>query len=125
MGKDENVEQDDLDWERRVLCSDEACIGTIGPDGCCRECGKPYEGELPEALHRSSADNDNEDAQSPADGADAEMQAEDPIGAADETAFMDDADDEWAQRRLCSDEACIGTIGPDGLCKECGKPYVE
>ena len=32
---------------------------------------------------------------------------------------------EWEQRKLCSDESCIGVIGPDGRCKECGKPYVE
>jgi len=29
-------------WEDRVLCSDETCIGVIGPDGRCKECGKPY-----------------------------------------------------------------------------------
>ena len=34
-------------------------------------------------------------------------------------------DVEWEQRRLCSDESCIGVIGPDGRCKECGKPYVS
>jgi predicted amidophosphoribosyltransferase len=25
------------------------------------------------------------------------------------------------KRRLCSDESCIGIIGPDGLCTECGR----
>ncbi len=30
------------DWEDRVLCSDGTCIGVIGPDGKCKECGKPY-----------------------------------------------------------------------------------
>ena len=34
----------DDDWESRTLCSDENCIGVIGPDGRCKECGKPYEG---------------------------------------------------------------------------------
>jgi len=34
-----------------------------------------------------------------------------------------DADLEWEQRKLCVDESCIGVIGPDGRCKECGKPY--
>ncbi|MBU0513836.1 MAG: hypothetical protein KJ621_03595 [Proteobacteria bacterium] len=28
-----------------------------------------------------------------------------------------------ATRRLCSDGMCIGIIGADGRCKECGKPY--
>lgn len=31
--------------------------------------------------------------------------------------------DEWSQRVLCSDGTCIGIIGPDGKCKECGKRY--
>ena len=34
----------DSDWENRVLCSDESCIGVIGPDGRCKECGKPFAG---------------------------------------------------------------------------------
>ncbi|MDR1166620.1 MAG: zinc ribbon domain-containing protein [Deltaproteobacteria bacterium] len=25
------------------------------------------------------------------------------------------------KRQLCSDESCIGIIGPDGLCTDCGK----
>jgi len=33
--------KDDIDWNNRILCSDESCIGIIGPDGCCKECGKP------------------------------------------------------------------------------------
>ncbi|MGD9212518.1 MAG: hypothetical protein PVI90_17175, partial [Desulfobacteraceae bacterium] len=38
-------ESDDLDpdWENRILCADENCIGVIGPDGKCKECGKIYE----------------------------------------------------------------------------------
>jgi hypothetical protein len=27
----------------RILCSDESCIGTIGKNGKCRVCGKPFE----------------------------------------------------------------------------------
>ncbi len=29
--------------------------------------------------------------------------------------------DEWDQREVCPDGACIGVIGPDGLCKVCGR----
>ena len=43
------------DWEKRILCSDESCIGTIGPNGKCRECGKPYEGELPQDTAQAAA----------------------------------------------------------------------
>lgn len=28
---------------------------------------------------------------------------------------------EWDQRELCSDGACVGVIGPSGLCKVCGR----
>jgi hypothetical protein len=35
---------DSSDWENRTLCSDENCIGVIGPDGRCKECGKRYKG---------------------------------------------------------------------------------
>jgi hypothetical protein len=38
--------QVDIDWANRVLCSDGNCIGVIGSDGNCKECGKPYEGKL-------------------------------------------------------------------------------
>jgi hypothetical protein len=95
----------DEDWEKRILCSDESCIGTIGPDGKCRECGKHYEGELPEVNNASSGQ----------------------VVAADEKKVVSatmhaDSDDDWDKRVLCSDESCIGTIGSDGRCRECGKP---
>jgi len=93
----------DDDWENRILCSDESCIGTIGPNGKCRECGKPYEDELPE---KSNASN----------GQTIVAEEEEPVSAKINT----DSDD-WDKRVLCSDESCIGTIGPDGKCKECGK----
>ena len=96
-----------LEWENRTLCSDESCIGVIGPDGRCKECGKPYEGKLDWVAVADAEDVD-------ADEVDA--------GATDET---DDTptDTEWENRTLCSDESCIGVIGPDGRCKECGKPF--
>ncbi|HNY51709.1 MAG TPA: hypothetical protein PLV50_08210 [Smithella sp.] len=89
------------DWEKRILCSDESCIGTIGPDGKCKECGISYEGQLPEVqvinTVETSASVKKESA---------EIQS----------------DDDWDNRILCSDESCIGVIGSDGKCKECGKP---
>ena len=35
----------------------------------------------------------------------------------------DESPVDFASRKLCSDGTCIGVIGPDGRCKECGKPY--
>ena len=44
---EENEKEDsptDNEWENRRLCSDGNCIGVIGKDGRCKECGKSYEG---------------------------------------------------------------------------------
>lgn len=52
--------------------------------------------------------------------------ADDTGGQADleETSADDDEGGvDFASRKLCSDGTCIGVIGPDGRCKECGKPY--
>jgi hypothetical protein len=102
---------DDLDWDNRILCSDGNCIGVIGADGRCKECGKTYEGELPET-----------DIPDPEDQPVTED--EDPAIAAAETQPTENesVSEEWENRVLCSDGNCIGIIGPDGNCKECGKP---
>jgi hypothetical protein len=94
----------DEDWEKRILCSNESCIGTIGPNGTCRECGKPYEGEPP-AEHGVSSEHA------------VMVEEQKPVSSKTDT----DSND-WDKRVLCSDESCIGTIGSDGKCKECGKP---
>ncbi len=105
-GEEEN-ESDDRDWENRVLCSDESCIGVIGPDGRCKECGLPHE----------KAQIDDEAQAAEAD----ENQDTDEAGV--DVPPASDSDDDWGNRTLCSDESCIGVIGPDGRCKECGKSY--
>ena len=101
--------QIDIEWENRTLCSDESCIGVIGPDGRCKECGLSFENGQQKDVHEAQ-DLDEEPMESESDSGQAsELQA--------------DIDIEWAQRKLCSDESCIGVIGPDGCCKECGKPF--
>ena len=99
----ENARDDD--WENRILCSDENCIGVIGPDGRCKECGKAYKDKEPQAGEMDTAPSD------------AAPQEDPDVKPA--TRF----DDDWESRTLCSDESCIGVIGPDGRCKECGRPY--
>jgi hypothetical protein len=117
----ESRDDKDLEWENRVLCSDESCIGTIGPDGRCTECGRPYEGIIPGRTETSrtqeavAADEGQADASNESHSAilaNDKMSEEDSISA---------ADDEWERRTLCPDESCIGVIGPDGRCKECGR----
>lgn len=39
------IDLNDDDLEERVLCLDDNCIGIIGPDGRCTECGKPGPGQ--------------------------------------------------------------------------------
>lgn len=100
---------DDAEWEKRRLCDDESCIGVIGPEGCCNVCGRP-------------AASVNTDARTSAPEKAFFTAGEDGTPAIDE-AHAEDVDAEWEARRLCSDESCIGVIGPDGRCKVCGKPY--
>ena len=113
----------DLDWENRVLCSDGNCIGIIGPDGHCKECGKPFEGRLPKGFHQRPSPEKTEPqaarpAEEPADKAPAKAARAD--SSAEEGAI-----DDWDNRVLCSDGNCIGVIGSDGRCKECGKPFTS
>jgi hypothetical protein len=113
-----NHKDKDLNWENRILCSDESCIGVIDLDGRCKECGLAFQGELPAtftlgSFETSVASQTEAVAEAPALSGDSAVDDELPV----------DADDEWARRKLCSDESCIGVIGSDGRCKECGKPY--
>ncbi len=101
--ENEEKSQRDDDWENRILCSDENCIGVIGPDGRCKECNKSYEEPLTPETKTAQT----------------ESGAGDEIDHSEKTAEQDD----WKNRILCSDESCIGVIGPDGRCKECGKVY--
>jgi len=103
-----SAREGDGEWDNRRLCRDENCIGVIGPDGRCKECGKPYAGGPAVDLPRPEPAPSTGTANLPPR----------PVEAAG-------PDDEWDSRRLCRDENCIGVIGPDGRCKECGKPSAE
>jgi hypothetical protein len=109
-----NKKQVDIEWENRILCSDGSCIGVIGPNGLCKECGKPYDGKLPEEF--SNLDTDLDEETRVKEDSDASTQVRDSEGEKPQ------ADIEWENRRLCSDDNCIGVMGPDGRCKECGIP---
>jgi hypothetical protein len=100
---DKIIYDENEDWGKRSLCSDESCIGTIGTDGKCKECGKVYEGKLPAGGSTKSVQKTKIEKQTTVSSEEAE------------------SDDDWEKRVLCVDEACIGVIGDDGKCKECGK----
>jgi hypothetical protein len=114
MKDDTKIHNADLEWERRVLCRDESCIGIIGPDGRCKECG---------LLNKASfSENGLESGDGTSDGLNEpnDLYEPEPLENDDSQII---SDEEWAQRKLCEDESCIGTIGSDGRCKECGRLY--
>ncbi len=110
----------DIDWDNRVLCSDGNCIGVIGSDGNCKECGKPYEGKLPWQIGSEPSGPSPEVSDQP-DLPDEEEEA--VVDTERDTDGKTQDDSDWENRKLCSDGNCIGVIGTDGRCKECGKPY--
>jgi|GEM_PF-212005 hypothetical protein len=101
------------DFSERELCIDGACIGVIGSDGRCRECGKQGENQKTtgDSAHVSSASetSSNENA----------SLEEDPSWAQD----VDPNELDFGSRRLCSNGACVGVIGSNNECKDCGRPY--
>lgn len=99
---------EDLDLEERTLCPDEACIGVIGPSGRCKVCGRAAD------LAGATAPV----APAPAESEGAAM-LERPEDAAPLAGAA--APDDFEDRRLCPDGACIGVIGWDGRCKVCGR----
>lgn len=103
----------DSAWDLRVLCSDGNCIGVVGDDGHCKVCGLKYEGTFK---------NDSSDTPSilPIPDETDVVPNEDMEVAEEE---IDESADEWENRALCIDEGCIGVVGPNGRCNECGKPY--
>ena len=52
---------EEFNLEERVLCSDDTCIGLVGPDGRCKECGKPYESEEQEGNRKEQEGNGKEE----------------------------------------------------------------
>jgi hypothetical protein len=94
---------------RRKLCPDGSCVGIIGSDGKCTVCGAADPGgeaELAPAPWERDDDRHEASEGAPADespGADASGSGFDP------------------NRRLCSDDTCIGVVGNDNRCAVCGK----
>jgi hypothetical protein len=116
MGETEKtIREDALEWGNRCLCPDESCIGIIGPDGRCTECGR--------RADPISKKESPDDSAPPAVDQRSEPPPEPSVAEAEETGEHPEPveDDDWQSRRLCPDESCIGIIGPDGRCTECGR----
>lgn len=93
--------------EGRVLCPDDACTGTVGPDRRCKLCGTVYEG--PETPGEASGRRETPPVAPPPADAPAVSGASSDGGGVEE------------DRVCCPDDACTGVIGPDGKCGVCGK----
>ena len=39
-----SLEEESIDFSKRILCSDGSCIGVVNEKGICKVCGKPYTG---------------------------------------------------------------------------------
>ena len=94
-----------FDPTRRKLCADGACVGVIGDDGRCGECGRT------EAEAEAGAE--------PRDVAGAVIEADvvEAFGATSAEA----AGGFDSKRRLCDDGSCVGLLGDDGVCRVCGR----
>ena len=96
--------QDDAPFDptRRKLCADGACVGVIGDDGRCGECGRTEAeaeaGAEPRELGGAIIEADFGGAPAPDAG-----------GGFD------------SKRRLCDDGSCVGVLGDDGVCRVCGR----
>jgi curved DNA-binding protein CbpA len=91
----------DTDWEHRTLCGDGSCIGILNKAGRCKECGRTLEEAKKDAktkVHEEKEKTKPDDEAKPID---------------------------WENRTLCSDGTCIGIIGSNGRCTECGKQLGE
>ena len=116
---EENTEAT-FDPTQRELCPDGACIGIIGPDGRCPDCGKESP-HGPRAAAAAAAGPPMSEAVPPTpEHADSSSKQAATTGSpGPSSGDSDEFDPE--RRELCSDGACIGVMGPDGRCKECGK----
>ena len=103
MENQETKSQEDIEWEQRTLCRDESCIGVIGPDGRCKECGLPFEEGPSDGIEEEPAMENKEEfeTEEELEEYDTEEGLEDVEENGEEKS---DLDLEWEQRTLCSDE---------------------
>src|SRR5450631_4488844 len=91
---------------QRRLCPDGSCVGIIGADGKCTVCGAS---DTSESVFPAPEFGTGEDS--------------DALGAATSEPGSEDLSSDFdPNRRLCSDDACVGVIGEDNRCRLCGKP---
>jgi hypothetical protein len=97
-----------FDTRSRRLCPDGSCIGVIGGEGRCKVCGL--------ADREGSA------------GAETSVRGVVPDEDPSEVADLDRASADAPEgtgfdpgRKLCVEGSCLGVVGADGRCSECGR----
>ena len=99
---------------KRRLCPDGACIGVIGPNGRCSECGRAP-GDAREAPAPAEIS-----PRTPTSGRSRRRSGRDRSRATRRRLAASSDSDFNPGRRLCDDGSCLGVIGPDGRCNVCG-----
>ena len=110
------------EWDYREVCPDGGCVGVIGADGTCKVCGRvspTWDNERERGMVVDGADP-SVDPAGDDEEEDDEYEDEDGGDEGDE-AEASSEEEEWSERKLCPDGACVGVIGANGLCTVCGK----
>jgi hypothetical protein len=106
-----------FDSNSRSLCPDDMCLGLVGADGRCNVCGKA--GTPPAESPQAASLLAHEPAAELAEPASTRDSDTAPASGSDPGR---NEDPDFTDRRLCPDDSCIGVLGDDGRCRECGKP---
>ena len=93
-------EEPEFDPATRRLCPDGSCVGILGRDGRCTECGQTGDPLAAEA-DLQLAENGFE-------------------GVPPASLSVDEGFD--SGRTLCADGNCVGVVSEDGKCNVCGRP---
>lgn len=98
-------------WDDRQLCVDGGCVGVLDETGACRVCGKvDPDFQAPASRPAAASANDEDDEDDDGERAHGENGSSSSGGDGDE----------WDDRKLCEDGACIGVVIA-GRCNTCGR----
>ncbi|HMU41069.1 MAG TPA: hypothetical protein PKE31_18835 [Pseudomonadota bacterium] len=114
-------EESPFDEDSRRLCADPACIGVMGEDGRCTECGRQDEGAEPQVQRARKQDHPD-----PADARSGAASLSEPSEASGADPVSDSGlsvDGDFEARTLCEDPSCIGVLSQEGRCSECGRTF--
>ena len=94
----------DPNWDQRALCPDGGCVGVIGQDGTCKVCGRAAPGW---GSERERGLRTEEEVA--------------PLVEAAKVLAEPEGPDDFDDRKLCPDGACVGLVNADGRCSVCGQ----